>query len=70
MTIQEFIDTNDNADSYEYKIVWNGYKVYEIFNKDDDGKCTGYPRYALDNGKIIRLATFPEIKKIMSAINK
>lgn len=70
MTIEEFVKKDNYVDSYEKVCDWQEFSVYEIWAKSDEGACTGYPQFALDNGKIIRRATFPEIKKIMSAINK
>lgn len=70
MTIQEFIDKDEYFDSYRYSIEWNNYKVYEIWAKQDEGACIGYPNFALEKNGIIRKSKFEETLKIMKDLIK
>ncbi len=48
MTIKEFVDKNEYLDCFEYRMDWNGYKVYYVWFKAYEGACSGYPRFALE----------------------
>lgn len=66
MTIQEFIDSRKNDfDTYEARADWNGYKVYSIWLKSNEGACVGYPKYALAKNDAIREASLKETIAIM-----
>lgn len=66
MTIREFIKVNkDDFDRYRTRGNWNGYKVYSVWAKRNEGGCVGYPQYALEKDGIFRLAEFEEIREIM-----
>jgi hypothetical protein len=68
MTIQEFIDSRkDDFDTYEARPDWNGYKVFEVWRKKDEGACVGYPQYALLKNDNIRESSFEETVKIMQS---
>ena len=69
MTIEEFIKAKStDFDMYKYRIEWNGYKVYEIWLKRNEGACVGYPQYALEKDGNIRESTINETIKIMAEI--
>ena len=69
MTIDNFIKANkDSFDMYEYCINWNGYRVYSIWLKAQEGACIGYPQYALEKDGEIRESTFNETLEIMAEI--
>lgn len=71
MTIDDFIKIrNADFDSYKYSIKWNGYKVYSIWLKANEGACVGYPQYALEKDGYIRESTLEETIAIMDAENK
>jgi len=66
MTIRGFIKENKNDfDRYRSKGTWNGYKVYSVWAKCDEGACIGYPKFALEKDGIIRLASIDETYTIM-----
>lgn len=65
MTIREFINENDYFDRYRSKGFWNGYKVYYVWAKKDEGACIGYPQYALEKDGVFRMAELEEIHSIM-----
>lgn len=65
MTIREFIKNNDYFDRYRSKGIWNGYMVYHVWAKKDEGASVGYPQYALEKDGVSRLAEFNEIHEIM-----
>ena len=56
MTIEEFVDKSEYFDSFEYRMNWNGYTVYYVWAKADEGACTGYPRFALEKDGKFRLS--------------
>ena len=65
MTMNEFIIQNKkDFDSYEFYSNWNGYKVYSIWLKKDEGACVGLPQFALEKDGIVRVATHDEIQSI------
>lgn len=65
MTIEEFVDKDDYLDCFEYRMNWNGYTVYYVWAKADEGACTGYPRFALEKDGKFRLSELEETIKIM-----
>lgn len=65
MTIREFIKENDYFDRYRSRGTWNGYMVYHVWAKKDEGACVGYPQYALEKDGLFRLAELKEIHAIM-----
>ena len=65
MTIEEFVKNHEYADSLRPCQDWNGYKVYEIWAKADEGACVGYPLHALEKDGKIREATLEETIQIM-----
>jgi len=68
MTIQEFIKANKtDFDQYEARPDWNGYKVYLVWLKANEGACVGYPQYALEKDNKIRLSTLEETLAIMES---
>lgn len=67
MTIQEFIDKSEWHDTYKQINDWNGYKVYDIWAKADEGSCVGYPQFALEKDGEIRQSTLEETIAIMKA---
>ena len=68
MTIQEFIKANKtDFDQYEACPDWNGYKVYLVWLKANEGACVGYPQYALEKDNKIRLSTLEETLAIMES---
>ena len=67
MTIEEFIKKHEYADSSRPCQEWNGYKVYEIWQKSDEGACVGYPLHALEKDGKIRESTLDETIAIMKA---
>ena len=69
MTIDDFIKIrNADFDNYNYRIEWNGYKVYSIWLKANEGACVGYPQYALEKDGHIRESTLTETLEIMAEI--
>lgn len=52
-------------DCFEQEANWNGYKVYHIWNKRQEGACVGYPKFALEVNGELRLATHEEVLVIM-----
>lgn len=56
MTIEEFVDNDEYLDSFEYRMDWNGYKVYYAWFKAYEGTCTDYPHFALERNGEIRLS--------------
>ena len=68
MTIEEFVDKSEYFDSFEYRMNWNGYTVYYVWAKADEGACTGYPRFALETAGTIRKANHEEVIKIMHSL--
>lgn len=67
MTIQEFIDKSEWHDTYKQTNDWNGYKVYDIWAKANEGACVGYPQFALEKDGEIRQSTLEETIAIMRA---
>ena len=66
MTIQHFIELhNTDFDKYEACPDWEGYKVYSVWLKAQEGTCVGYPQYALEKDNKIRLSTLEETIAIM-----
>lgn len=65
MTIQEFVDKSEVANAYRKDCEWEGYTVYELWEKGTEGACIGYPILALEKDGKIRLSTFPETQAIM-----
>ena len=65
MTIEEFVDNDEYLDSFQYRMDWNGYKVYYAWFKAYEGTCTGYPHFALERNGEIRLSELEETIKIM-----
>ena len=66
MTIREFIKANDDSfDRYRSRGSWNGYNVYYIWNKNNEGCIVGLPQFALEKDGKFRLADTDEIFKIM-----
>jgi len=66
MTIQDFIGEHSaDFDIYEVRPDWHGNKIYSVWLKSNEGACVGYPQYAIDNGKTIRLSTIEETIAIM-----
>lgn len=68
MTIEEFVDKDDYLDCFEYRMNWNGYTVYYVWAKADEGVCIGYPQYALEKDGKIRLSQLQETIKIMEEL--
>ncbi len=68
MTIKEFVDKDEYLDCFEYRIDWNGYKVYYVWFKAYEGACTGYPRFALEKNGKIRESTHEETIEIMRSL--
>lgn len=68
MTIEEFVDKSEYFDSFEYRMNWNGYTVYYVWAKADEGACTGYPRFALEKDGKFRLSELEETIKIMEEL--
>lgn len=67
MTIQDFILQNkEDYDSYKYDFDWNGYKVYSVWLKSNEGACVGLPQFAIEKDSLIRLATLDETLCIMN----
>ena len=56
MTIEEFVDNDEYLDSFQYRMDWNGYNVYEAWLKSCEYSCTSYPQYALEKDGEIRLS--------------
>lgn len=68
MTIQDFINEHKiDFDTYEARSDWNGYKVYLVWLKRQEGACVGYPQYALEKDHKIRLSTLEETIAIMKS---
>ena len=68
MTMEEFIGIHKNDfDTYDLRPDWNGYKVYGIWRKKDEGACVGYPKYALEKNGTIRESSLEEAIAIMQA---
>lgn len=67
MTIEEFVENHEYVDRWSYRIQWNGYKVYSIWAKSDEGACVGYPKHALEKDGEIRESTLEETIAIMKA---
>lgn len=69
MTIDDFIKVKSaDFDMYKYRMEWNGYKVYSIWLKANEGACVGYPQYALEKDGKIRESTLTETLEIMAEI--
>ncbi len=66
MTIDEFVKADEYADAYKKDCEWQGFAVYEIWAKADEGACTGYPQFALEKNGKIRKSTLPETIAIMN----
>ena len=54
-------------DRWKPCIEWNGYKVYSVWAKSDEGACVGYPKYALEKDGEIRESTLEETMAMMEA---
>lgn len=68
MTIQYFMNEHKNDfDTYEARPDWNGYKVYSVWLKSNEGACVGYPQYALEKDGKIRESILDETIAIMDA---
>ena len=65
MTIREFIKENDYFDRYRSRGVWNGYNVYYVYEKRNEGCCVGLPQFALEKDGTFRMADVDEIHTIM-----
>ena len=65
MTIREFIKENDYFDRYRSSGVWNGYNVYYVYEKRNEGCCVGLPQFALEKDGTFRMADVDEIHMIM-----
>jgi len=68
MTIKDFVDNSENFDTYKYCCEWNGYTVYYVWAKANEGACIGYPQYALEKDGKIRLSQLQETIKIMEEL--
>lgn len=68
MTIEEFVDSSEDFDMYEYKLKWNDYNVYEVWLKSCEYSCTGCPQYALEKDAEIRESTHEETIEIMRSL--
>lgn len=66
MTIKEFIDKDECLDCYQFCTEWNGYTVYDVWVKSNEGACVGYPQFALEKNGAIRLSTLDETFQIMA----
>ena len=66
MTIKEFIDKDEYFDRYQFCTEWNGYTVYDVWAKSNEGTCVGYPQFALEKNGAIRLSTMEETLQIMA----
>ena len=66
MTISEFVEADEYADTYRKDCEWQGFTVYEIWAKADERACTGYPQFALEKDGKIRKSTIPETIAIMN----
>ena len=51
MTIEEFVDNDEYLDSFQYRMDWNGYNVYEVWLKSCEYSCTGYPPICTRKGR-------------------
>ncbi len=67
MTIKEFVETSESFDRYRKDCVWQGFTVYEVWEKRNEGACVGYPQFALEKDGKIRLSTLEETIAIMDA---
>lgn len=68
MTIQDFMNEHKNDfDTHEARPDWNGYKVYSVWLKSNEGACVGYPQYALEKDGKIRESTLEETIAVMKA---
>jgi hypothetical protein len=68
MTIKEFIDRDGYFDRYTFCTAWNGYTVYDVWAKSNEGACVGYPQFALEKNGAIRLSILEETLQIMAFI--
>ena len=69
MTIREFIKKNkQDYDHYRTQGSWNGYTVFQVWAKRNEGGCVGLPIFALEKDGEFRLATLEEIHSIMKEI--
>lgn len=70
MSIKEFIkQNNEDFDRYRKQPEWNGYTVYHVWAKRNEGACVGLPMFAIEKNGEIRLAEFEEIQSIMTRSN-
>lgn len=70
MTIREFIKANDDSfDRYPSRGSWNGYNVYYVWAKRNEGAIVGLPQYALEKDRKFRLTNTDEIFAIMNKKN-
>lgn len=68
MMINDFLNEHKNDfDTYKNRPDWNGYKVYSVGLKSNEGACIGYPQYALEKDGKIRESTLEETMAIMRA---
>lgn len=65
MTIEEFVQNHEYVDSFKKCKDWNGYKVYDIWAKAEEGACIGTPQFALEKNGEIRESTLEETLEIM-----
>ena len=66
MTIREFIKANRiDYDRYRSRGNWNGYNVYHVWAKRNEGCVVGLPQFALEKDGKFRLANADEIFAIM-----
>ena len=66
MTIREYISENKKSfDHYRSRGTWNGYKVYMVWSKKNEGKCVGMPTFALEKEGVFILANLDEVNSIM-----
>ena len=65
MTIREFIKSNITFfDHYRTVEEWNGYKVYSVWAKRNEGCRVGLPQFALEKDGTFRMADVDEIFEI------
>ena len=66
MTIREFIKANNSSfDRYRSRGSWNGYNVYHVWAKRNEGCVVGLPQFALEKDGKFRLAKTNEIFAII-----
>ena len=65
----EELGTKNGFDQISYYGEWNGYSAYTASNKNDEGRCIGYPVFILVNDNGAQLAPCTQSPDIMGLVS-